>query len=292
MSELKDRHAFCRVAELKSFAAAARDLGLPTATVSAAVKRLEDNLGVRLLERTTRRVSVTEDGLAYYDRIVPLLEDIAEVEARVRSDAGTVSGRVRIAAPRHLAGTLLVPNVATLTKMHPELELDFTLADATVDMIGEAVDIAVRIGPLPDMSASVILLGTFEQVLCAAPSWIETHGTIAHPEEIPDPLPMAYRFPGSVHGYPWVFSKGSQTTKINPDADIRFDDLDTYVEAGCAGIGPICVLSFQATRYLVSGELNQMMKDWRGASIDIHALTPERRHRFPTGGGCSRLAQK
>lgn len=279
MSDLRDRRAFCRVTELTSFAAAARDLGLPTATVSASVKRLEDTLGVRLLERTTRKVSVTEDGRAYYDRISPLLDDIADVEARVHAAADTVSGRVRIAAPRHLAGALLVPNIMELVREHARLELDFTLADAVVDMVGEAVDIAIRIGPLADTSASAIHLGTFEQVLFAAPSWIETHGVIEHPDEIPDPLPMAYRFPGSARSYPWVFSKDDEITKINPLASIRFDDLDTYVEAGRSGLGPICVLSFQAARYLSSGDLIPMLPEWQGGSIDVHALTPERRHR-------------
>lgn len=279
MSDLRDRRAFRRVAELTSFAAAARDLGLPTATVSASVKRLEDMLGVRLLERTTRKVSVTDEGRAYYDRIAPLLDDIAEVEAHVRHSADAVSGRVRIAAPRHLAGSLLVPNVEALTHAHPALELDFTLADATVDMLGEAIDIALRIGPLPDTSASAIRLGAFEQILCAAPSWIKTVGAVEHPDELSRSAPIAYRFPGSADGYPWVFSKDDQQVVVQPSANIRFDDLDTYVEAARSGLGPICVLSFQAARSLKSGQLIRLLPDWRGALIDVHALTPEHRHR-------------
>jgi len=279
MSDLRDRRAFCRVAELTSFAAAARDLGLPTATVSASVKRLEDTLRLRLLERTTRKVSVTDEGRAYYDRISPLLEDIADVEAQVGRTADSIAGRVRIAAPRHLAGALLVPNIADLARTHPDLELDFTLADASVDMLGEAIDIAIRIGPLPDTSASAIRLGAFEQVLCAAPSWIEGNGAINHPTDISLPLAITYRFPGSADGYPWAFSKGDKMVEVLPKANIRFDDLDTYVEAGCAGLGPICVLSFQASRGLDRGDLYQMLADWHGASIDVHALTPERRHR-------------
>lgn len=279
MSELRDRRAFCRVAELTSFAAAARDLGLPTATVSASVKRLEDTLGIRLLERTTRKVSVTEAGRTYYDRIAPLLDDIADVEAHVNSDGDTVSGRVRIAAPRHLAGALLVPNVLALAAEHADLVLDFTLADAAVDMVEEAVDIAIRIGPLANTSASAIRLGAFQQVLCASPAWIERHGVIPHPDKIPTPLAAAYRFPGAAGGYPWVFTKDGETVEIDPHANIRFDDLDTYVEAGRAGLGPICVLSFQAARYLANGELVRMLHDWHGAAIEVHALTPERRHR-------------
>lgn len=279
MSDLRDRLAFCRVAELSSFAAAARDLGLPTATVSASVKRLEDMLGVRLLERTTRRVSMTDEGRAYYDRIAPILDDIADVEMQVRRSADAVSGRVRIAAPRHLAGSLLVPNVAALLHAHPALELDFTLADATVDMLGEAIDIALRIGPLPDTPASAIRLDAFEQVLCAAPSWIETAGAIERPEDLSKSTPIAYRFPGSAEGYPWVFSKDDAQVVIQPSANVRFDDLDTYVEAARSGLGPICVLSFQAARGISSGELIRILPDWRGAMINVHALTPERRHR-------------
>ena len=279
MSELRDRRAFCRVAELTSFAAAARDLGMPTATVSACVMRLEDVLGVRLLERTTRKVSVTEAGRAYYDRISPLLDDLADVEAMTSADADEIAGRVRIAAPRHLAAALLVPKLAEFVESHPRIILDFTLSDQAVDMVGEAVDIAVRIGPLADAAASAVRLRAFEQILCAAPSWIESNGCITHPNDVPEHLSMAYRFPGSARGYPWVFSKRQETVEVTPNARVTFDDLDSYVEAGRAGLGPICVLSFQAQRHIERGDLVPMLPAWQGMSVDVHALTPERRHR-------------
>ena len=222
---------------------------------------------------------MTDEGRNYYNKIASLLDDIEDLEANTRKDADIVSGRVRIASPRHLTEALLAPNLMKIAQKYPALELDFTLADRAIDMVSEAVDIAIRIGSLPDTSYSAIRLGEFQQVLCAAPSWIEAHGKIRHPNEIDGKLITAYRFPGSANGYPWIFSKDNNVTEINPVAHIRFDDLDTYVSAGRAGLGPICVLSFQAAHSLSAGTLVQMLSNWKGASIAIHALTPERRHR-------------
>ena len=149
MGDIQDRQTFCRVAELTSFSAAARDLGLPTATVSVSVRRIESLLGVRLLERTTRKVSVTEAGRRYYDRVSPILEDLSDVESATKSGRGITAGRVRIAAPTHLAQALLVAGLPAFVTNYPNICLDFTLSDSAADIVAENVDISLRIGTAP-----------------------------------------------------------------------------------------------------------------------------------------------
>lgn len=279
MTDLRDRRAFCRVAELASFSAAARDLGLPVATVSAGVRRLEEGLGLRLLERTTRRVSTTEAGQAYYDRIAPILDDLADADAQSVLEAGDIAGHVRITAPSHLARALLVPRLNDLTRRHPALRLDFALGDRVADLVEERVDIALRIGPLPDSSLTATRLGAFEQIVCAAPSWTSAQGPVRSPADLPDPLSIAYRFPGAARGYPWALARGDERVNLMPGGAVTFDDLDAYVALGIAGLGPVCVLSFQADDALRRGALERLLPDWTGAEVDIHALTPERRLR-------------
>jgi len=279
MGDILDRQTFCRVVELASFVATARDMGLPTASVSASVRRLEDALGVRLLERTTRKVSVTEAGQDYYDRMQPALDDLKEVEDSIAEESQGVRGRVRVAAPTHLAEALLVPQLPEFVGRYPEITLDFTLADLAVDLVEQNIDISVRIGPLRDTAMTAVKLGMFRQTLCATPDWIQTHGHIDDPQDIPDKLRLAYRFPGTTTGYPWVFTKGDKTVERHPQGAITFDDLDAYIAAGCTGLDPICALSFQVKQRQQQGKLQAMLPNWTGAQIDVHALTPERRLR-------------
>ena len=126
---------------------------------------------------------------------------------------------------------------------------------------------------------TAVKLGAFRQVLCAAPSWIESHGRISHPSEIPERLALTYRFPGSASGYPWAFEKGDKVIELLPTSPVMFDDLDTYISAGCYGLGPICALSFQVQRHIERGDLVPMLANWSGMAIDTHALTPEKRLR-------------
>ena len=279
MGDLLDRQTFCRVVELSSFAATARDMGLPTASVSASVRRLEEALGVRLLERTTRKVSVTEAGQAYYDSVLPALDDLKEAESTIAEESRSIRGKVRIAAPTHLAEALLVPKLPEFVECYPEIALDFALADQAVDLVEQNIDISVRIGPLQNTAMTALKLGTFHQILCATPDWIEAHGHVNDPDEIPEKLRLAYRFPGATYGYPWVFKKGDSVVERRPEGSATFDDLDAYIAAGCTGLEMICALSFQVEQYREREELVSMLPGWTGAGVDVHALTPERRLR-------------
>lgn len=279
MGDILDRRSFCRVAEMSSFAAAARDLGLPTASVSASVKRLEETLGVRLLERTTRKVSLTDAGRAYYDRVLPIIDDLLDAEALTSSVVAEASGRVRVAAPTHLAEAILVPRLPNFACAHPNIVLDFALADRPADMVGESVDIALRIGPLADSAMTAMKLGAFRQTVCASPDWILRNDGIEHPSDLSTHLATAYRFPGSAKGYPWVFKKDGCVEEHSPTANILFDDLDAYIASGCTGLGPVCALSFQLKRHIEQGSLIKMLQDWDGVEIDVHAVMAERRLR-------------
>ncbi len=278
MDRFRALEVFCRIVDAGSFSKAGLDLGVPPATVSKMIKDLETGLGVRLLERTTRRVSVTDEGRAYYVRATDILQNLAEADDEIRANNAELQGRVRIAAPRHLASAILVPAIHDFVEEHPNLEIEFVLADRRVDMIEDGIDIAIRIGPLADSGHMVRKLGEFPRVTCASPKFLETVTLGADPTELTELNNLAYHFPSAMTGYPWEFSKDEKSLSFVPSGRVIFDDLDAYVDAACEGLGVIQVLWFQAKRSLDHSRLIPLFADWSGATVPVWALVSERRH--------------
>lgn len=278
MDRFRAIEVFCRIVEAGSFARAAADLNVPPATASTLIKGLEARLSVRLLERTTRRVSVTDEGRVYYARASAILDDLTEADEEVRSEASDLAGQVRIAAPRHLVRAVLIPALPAFTEAHPALDLDFVLGDQPVDLVAGSVDIALRIGPLVDSGLTVRTLGAFPRVTCAAPSYLERTVMPTTPDHLP-PQRLAYRFPGQAVGYPWSFERDERRIEIRPVGGVSFDDLDAYIDAACAGLGVIQVLWFQAKAAIERGALRTILPEWTGELVSVSAVTTERRHR-------------
>lgn len=234
-------------------------------------------LGVRLLERTTRRVTVTTEGHAYYARIVDILQNLQEANEDVREETASFKGRVRLAAPRHLVSALLVPALPGFLSKHPELELDFILGDARVDMIADGVDIAIRINPTQDSGLIVRRIGLFPPVTCASPDYLASSSLPRDPRNLSGKERIAYRFPGRRSGYPWVFDCGGEPVEVLQSGRVWFDDLDAYIDAGVAGLGLIQVLWFQAKAAIDRGELVPVYVGAVAPNIPISILIPERR---------------
>ena len=279
MDRLRTLEVFCRIVELGSFSGAARDLNLPPATVSSWVKGVEASLGVRLLERTTRRVAVTPEGRAYYDRITRVLQDLAEVDDETRSAGTRLIGRVRIAAPRHLMRGVIVPRLSDFSGLHPELELDFSLADRTADLLAEGIDLAIRIGPLQESGLVAKQIAAFSLVTLACPKLALS--APPHPKDLPAEQGIAYRFPfpRQAPSHPWRFERDGETVEIQSTGRIWFDDFDTYIEAGEAGLGFVQVLWCQAKQAIDRGTLVPCYLDWAGVQIPVSLVSPERRNR-------------
>nr|MBF0684493.1 LysR family transcriptional regulator [Pseudomonas sp.] len=184
MDRFQAMQVFTRVVDANSFTLAADSLGIPRSTVSSTIQNLERNLKVRLLNRTTRRLSLTPDGAAYYERCQQILADLEDIEASFRDVTRGPSGRLRIDTLPSIGRLILVPALCDFHSRYPDIDLAIGMSDRVVDMVRDAVDCAIRVGELEDSSMVARRIGTFESITCAAPSYLERHGEPQSIEEL------------------------------------------------------------------------------------------------------------
>ena len=270
--------AFTRVVELESFTKAAMSLNLPKTTVSAQVLALEKRLRVKLLHRTTRRISVTTDGAAYYERAIRLLNELEETEAALNQATASAKGRLRVDVPTPLGRLVIIPSLPDFFKRYPEIQLEIGCDDRPIDLLEEGVDCVIRIGNLLDSSLVARRVGTMQFMLVASPDYLKTYGT----PQIPDDLQrhQAVHFFSSKTGKVRNFileHEGAQQ-EIPTIRKLAINNGDAIVAAALAGIG-ICQLpSFMVQGYLTEGKLEKVLGDYGAGSLPINALYPQNRH--------------
>jgi DNA-binding transcriptional LysR family regulator len=279
MDHLQQMRAFAAVADAGSFVGAAEALDLSKPVVTRLIAALERRLGVRLLQRTTRRVSVTDEGRLFHVRCRALLGEIAEAEAEITSRSGVATGLLRVNAPvsfgtKHLAN--LWP--AFLAK-HPQVTLEVTLSDRFVDLVDEGVDVAVRIARLPSSSLISRQLATTRLVLCASPRYLRRHGTPKHPRDLARHKVLAYTLLTS--GDVWEFDGPEGLVSVQVNSCLRSNSGDTCVAAALAHHGIMMQPTFLVSDGLASGELVELLPQFRAATLGIHAVYPSRQHVAP-----------
>jgi DNA-binding transcriptional LysR family regulator len=262
---------FTRVARLGSFSAAARECGLAQSQVSRLVADLEAGLGARLLSRTTRAVVPTEAGLEFLSRMEPVLAAIEDAENSVR-ETGELRGVLRLGMPSTMATRVVIPRLCGFTEMHPLLQVEVLLDDSRQDMVREAVDVGVRVGPMPDSGGTARFIGTMRRVLVASPGYIARHGAPQTPEDIP-----AHRVvtgPASAHPTSWQFERDGKTSDVDPQANIVTNDTAGAISAAVAGLGLTSTTSWAAGEELSSGALVRLLPEWAMATLPVHAYFP------------------
>ena len=270
--------AFTRVVELESFTKAALSLNLPKTTVSAQVLALEKRLRVKLLHRTTRRISVTTDGAAYYERAIRLLNELEETEAALNQATVSAKGRLRVDVPTPLGRLVIIPSLPDFFNRYPEIQLEIGCDDRPIDLLEEGVDCVIRIGNLLDSSLVARRVGTMQFMLVASPDYLKTYGT----PQLPDDLQrhQAVHFFSSKTGKVRNFileHEGAQQ-EIPTIRKLAINNGDAIVAAALAGIG-ICQLpSFMVQGYLTEGKLEKVLGDYGAGSLPINALYPQNRH--------------
>jgi DNA-binding transcriptional LysR family regulator len=280
MDKLAAMQAFVRVVEAGTFTKAADTLSLPKPTVTRLVQSLESQLETQLLKRTTRRVTVTPDGAAYYDRAVRLLGEIDELESSMTRAKVSPRGRLRIDVGSTVAQLLVIPALPDFYARYPHIQIDMGVSDRPVDLIGENVDCVLRGGEIVDQSLVARRIGDFHLIVCASPDYLKRHGTPKHPQDLEDEGHTVVNHFSHRTGriYPFVFANEAETIEVNGRHSLSVNDSNANLAAGLAGLGIVRLATFQAAPYLASGALQPLLLDWCATTVPLHVVYPPNRH--------------
>ncbi|RST51932.1 LysR family transcriptional regulator [Variovorax sp. DXTD-1] len=280
MDRFDAMHAFARVVEAGSFTKAADTLNMSKTTVTQLVQQLEARLRVKLLNRTTRKLSVTADGAAYYERVVRLLADMDDAETSLSSASALPRGHLRVDVPSPLARMILVPALPAFHARYPDIQLDMGVSDRMVDVIGDNVDCVVRGGELTDRSLMARRVGDLRLGVYAAPRYLELAGTPPHPRELEDTHHRIVGFLWSRSGktFPYAMRLGEERIEVQGRYVLSVDDGNAYLAAGLAGLGILWLPDYMAKGHLASGELVRLFDGWQLDSMPLYVAFPPNRH--------------
>jgi DNA-binding transcriptional LysR family regulator len=276
MLDLQQLASFVAVVNAGSFVGGAEAIGLSKAAVSRQVAELEARLGVRLLHRTTRRLSLTDDGQRFFARAVELLADAGELEAETSSSSGEATGVLRINAPLTFGNLHLAPMWPAFLAANPKVALDITLNDRVVDLVEEGYDVAVRITNLGSSQLVSRRLATTRIVLCASPAYLAAHGAPSHPHELAAHQVISYAY--WTGGDDWRFDGPEGEARVRVRPRIHTNSGDTCRLAALHGPGVILQPDFLVGDDLRRGDLVELLPDWRSIELGIHALYASRKH--------------
>lgn len=281
MNNFSDIVAFVRVVEAHSFVAAAQTLGMSPSAISKAVTRLEERLGARLLNRTTRSLSLTDLGTNFYDRARDALGQLDQAESEVSESRGVPRGRLRVDVPVSLGRLLIVPALPRFIRQNPELTIRMSMNDRVVDLVQEGIDAALRVGPLSDSSLIARRVGSFRVVTCASPEFIEQLGGPPQTPQDLDPEDCIALFRlGTNHAREWTFKKHEVEHAILPRAPLSFSDPESAVTAAISGGGFVRMLDFAVEAQIAAGLLRPVLDDWNDGTWPVWIVYPQ--HRQPT----------
>ncbi|HVJ40433.1 MAG TPA: LysR family transcriptional regulator [Dongiaceae bacterium] len=280
MDQLSGLSAFVRTADLGSFVAAGRVLGLSASAVGKAVTTLEHQLGVRLFQRSTRSIRLTEEGRLFHERCRRILDDLTDAQASLAAAVATPRGRLRISVPL-VSYHLLLPILPEFMRQHPEVELDIDFNDRIVDLVEEGVDVAIRSGDLPDSRLMARALRPFQLILCASPAYLETHGTPQTPRDLDGHLAIRFRFPNSGKLQDWPLTQSGGMEDRHPHTVLTCNNMEALRGAVLSGLGIGCMPDFLARSPLAAGQLRTVLDDHIDGPGQFHLLWPSNRHLSP-----------
>jgi len=268
--------AFARVAEQRSFTAAAGQLDITRGMATRYVAQLEEHLGARLLNRTTRRVSLTEAGAAYLERCNQLLADLEEAEAAASLHVAEARGTLRVTSALAFGVRYVAPVLGDFMRDHPRVVVDLSFNDRTVDLVEEGYDLAIRIGELPSSSLSARRLATTRMVVCAAPAYWRRRGRPATPEDLAGHDALHYVY--SATSDEWRFADASGAPRnVRIRHRLRANNGDALLRAAISGLGVVQLPSFMVHDVLARGELETALGEFCAPELGIHAVYPARR---------------
>jgi LysR family transcriptional regulator for bpeEF and oprC len=278
MDRLLAMQVFSKVVEHGSFTAAARRLDMPNATVSTLVRNLEAHLGVRLINRTTRRMHLTDDGAAYHERCLRILAEIDETESALARTRTKPQGRLRVDLPTAFGRMHFVHAMPAFLERYPDIRLMMTMTDRRVDLLEDGIDAAVRGGPLEDSNLIARRIHDARYVVCASPEFIRRHGEPQSPKDLKYFRCLGFYSPLTEQVSPWLFKRDNETVEHEVDASININSSDALIEAAIVGAGIIFLLDVSVSRAVGSGTLKPLLTDWNTNSVPLSVVYHQTRH--------------
>ncbi|MGL3213688.1 LysR family transcriptional regulator [Bradyrhizobium sp. BR 1433] len=269
---------FARVVECASFTRAADTLGLPRSSVSSAVAELEQRVGVRLLHRTTRKVSPTHDGAAFYERALRVVADVEEAETLFRHAAAEPSGRLRVDVPGRIGRLIIAPALPAFLDRYPQIDIDLGVTDRAINLIEDSADCVVRVGPLSDSGLIARPLGNLTLINVASPGYLARHGTPRTPDDLGAHWAVNYASPSTGRTEEWEWSEQGATRTVAMRGRVTVNSAEAYIACCLAGLGLIQIPAYDVKRHIDAGELVELMPRHRAAPMPMTLLYPHRQH--------------
>lgn len=279
MDQLQAIRAFARVVEAGNFTRAADSLNMPNATLSKLVQELEAHLGVRLLQRTTRRVTVTPEGQDYYGKATRVLRDLEDIDSSFNIARSKPRGHLRIDVGGSTARDVLVPLLPDFLARYPDIRIDLGVSDRSVDLIGDNVDCVIRGGALDSSSLVARGLGQATMVTCASPEYLRHNGVPAYPEELRNGHRLvSYLSPQNGRAVPLRFERDGERHELTLEHRIGINESNAHLAACVTGLGIIQTFTYAAGAALRDGSLVEILEDWRPAPYPFHVAYPQNRY--------------
>ncbi|MBE4753190.1 LysR family transcriptional regulator [Corallococcus sp. ZKHCc1 1396] len=281
MDRFAAMEAFVRVVESGTFTKAAEALGRPKAAVTRLIQQLEAQLRVKLLHRTTRRVTVTPEGMTYYQQALRLLGEVRELESTLTQTRRGPRGRVRVESSGTISRLLIVPALPSFYARYPQMQVELGVSDRVVDLLSDNVDCAIRGGAVKDESLVARHLGDLRYQFCAAPRYLERHGPPRHPQELAGPSHTVISYFSSPSGkqLPFTFNREGERLEVQGRSLLTLNETNAYLAAGLAGLGVMYAPRFVLEPYLASGELVSVLEGWQPDARPLFLVYPPARQR-------------
>lgn len=279
MDQLQAIRAFARVVEAGNFTRAADSLDMPNATLSKLVQELEAHLGVRLLQRTTRRVTVTPEGQDYYAKASRVLRDLEDIDSSFNIARSRPRGHLRIDVGGSTARDVLIPLLPDFLARYPDIRVDLGVSDRSVDLIGDNVDCVIRGGALDASSLVARGIGQATMVTCASPEYLRHNGIPAYPEELRNGHRLvSYLSPQNGRAVPFRFERAGERSELKIEHRIGVNESNAHLAACVAGLGIIQTFSYAAGAALRDGTLVEILAEWRPPPYPFHIVYPQNRY--------------
>jgi LysR family transcriptional regulator for bpeEF and oprC len=278
INKLQAMQVFVRVVETGAMTRAADSLGMPKATATTLIQQLEGALGVKLLNRTTRSVSVTTDGAAYYPRCVAILAQVKETEESLTQRHATPVGRLRVEVPTLMARLVIVPALSGFFARYPDIDLQLGCSERRSDLIEEGIDCAVWSGELEDSTLIARRVGLLYFGTCASPAYLAAHGVPHHPDQLSAHRCINHFSPRTGKTFDWVFAKNAERIQSVLRGQVAFDDENSYLAAAESGLGIARIPAFVLKEAMERGSLELVLGDWVPEPVPLNVVYPQNRH--------------